>query len=141
MLTIAISAGAAGFLGWRLVGHSPEEAITAVLRKRLSFLQLDAAGVRQFAADFANNSGISAGKLRLVNALGPIYGRLSLSHHDWLEDNVRHGEEHIVGTYLLSTDFFQNGANEDRVVRYTGLYDPLRACNNPFYRQAVPAAG
>ena len=66
--------------------------------------------------------------------LGPIYRRLDLGDRNSLTAAIRHGEERIVTNYLLSSDFFVNGADESRTVRYLGFYDPLRACSNPFAR-------
>jgi hypothetical protein len=40
----------------------------------------------------------------------------------------------FASTYLLSSDFFVNGADAGQLVRYLRLYDPVRACGNPFAR-------
>jgi len=42
--------------------------------------------------------------------------------------------------YLLSSDFFQNHADESRTVRYLAYYDLLIPCQNPFARPAVEPA-
>jgi len=39
-----------------------------------------------------------------------------------------------VTQYLISSDFFKNGADKNRTVNYLGYYDPMVACNNPFAR-------
>jgi hypothetical protein len=42
-------------------------------------------------------------------------------------------DEAVVTAFLLSSDFFQNGADETRTVRYLAYYDPYKyACGNPF---------
>ena len=42
----------------------------------------------------------------------------------------------IVTKFLLSTDFFQNGAKERKVSKYRGYYDPyVSVCGNPFTRE------
>lgn len=39
----------------------------------------------------------------------------------------------IVGSFLLSTDFFMNKMNTERTINYVSLYDPyFRPCSNPF---------
>lgn len=38
----------------------------------------------------------------------------------------------VYNTFLLSTDFFRNGANSSLRVTYTGLFAPPFICNNPF---------
>jgi len=34
--------------------------------------------------------------------------------------------------FLMSTDFFLNGADESRAVTYRTYYDPHDGCSNPF---------
>jgi hypothetical protein len=41
------------------------------------------------------------------------------------------------GVCCASSDFFKNGADESRTVRYIGNYDPLIACGNPFAGAAI----
>jgi hypothetical protein len=48
-------------------------------------------------------------------------------------------EDSLVSTYLLSSDFFLNGADESRKINYVAYYDPMRPCQNPFARPAVDA--
>jgi hypothetical protein len=41
--------------------------------------------------------------------------------------------------YLLSTDFFQHGADESRRIHYVGFFDPsVTPCSNPLARFAEP---
>jgi hypothetical protein len=75
---------------------------------------------------------ISNSRLRFLNIVKPLYLRVSLSTNSRIGSALRHGEERVVSTYLLSSDFLINGADESRVVRYLGFYDPMRACGNPF---------
>lgn len=46
----------------------------------------------------------------------------------------------LVTVFLLSTDFFQTGADPKRRLRFTRLHSPLDACANPF-AQLGPADG
>jgi hypothetical protein len=112
---------------------SEDDAVAEILFKRLSYLRLDEEGIRQFARDYTARHLISAGKLRALALAGPLYVWLPAGGNGLLTRDIRHGEERIVTTFLLSTDFFQNGADERRPVRYVGLHDPLR-CGNPFAR-------
>ena len=42
---------------------------------------------------------------------------------------------HVATTFLMSTDFFPNGARESRPLRYVMLYHPYRTpCYNPLAR-------
>ena len=39
----------------------------------------------------------------------------------------------MASTFLLSTDLFDHGADENREIRYVRYYDPYSfACGNPF---------
>ncbi len=104
-----------------------------VLRKRLHYLTLDETGMQTFAVDFLASKQIMTKKLRCIPALGDLYNHLP-DNNNFIIHRIRHGEERIVSSYLLSSDFFINGADEDRIVRYLGTCDPLRPCANPFAR-------
>jgi hypothetical protein len=126
--------GLAAVGGWRYWRSNEEQAILLVLRKRLDYLQLDPAGTRAFAIDLVSRGLVSSKRLKLIGASAPLYLRVGLNGHDALQATIRHGEERVVSTFLLSSDFFVNGADTTRIVRYLGLYDPLKACSNPFAR-------
>jgi hypothetical protein len=135
------AAGAAGaFIGWRAFKSTDVDAILAVIRKRLSYLQLDEVGVQAFARDLASRHVISSLRLRSIATAGPVYASLALSGQNRFHNGIRHGEERVVTYYLLSSDFFLNGADQSRVIRYLGYYDPFRACGNPFARIGSPSA-
>lgn len=134
---IATSAGLCGLIGWSIATSSAADAIVRVLDKRLSYLKLDRSGVLRFAADLTNAKIISPFRLRVLDAIGPLYDRLDLSDNDKLDNAIRWGEDRVVTEYLLSSDFFKNGSDVSRVVHYLGPYDPLVACGNPFARPAV----
>jgi hypothetical protein len=121
-----------GYAGWRYVGSADEEAFVTVVRRRLDYLKLDLDGVNAFARDMAAKHVISNGRLRFLNIVKPLYVHVPLSPKSRFGKVLRHGEERVVTNYLLSSDFLINGADESRVVRYLGYYDPMRACGNPF---------
>jgi hypothetical protein len=114
-----------------------EAKIVSLLRRRLSFLQLDEAGLKAFAHDY----------LGVLLAKRPTWNRwkyhflsvFSKSITRWnTSTDKRTRSERIVdnmaATYLLSSDFFLNKADQSRVVSYLSLYDPMRPCGNPFAR-------
>jgi len=125
-------AGLLGAGGWRFFRAHDEDAILMVLRKRLDYLKLDPAGMQAFARDLASRKLLSRTRLRLMMTFGPLYRRFDLNGQNFLAVAIRHGEERIVSNYLLSSDFFINGADQSRIVQYLGFYDPLHACSNPF---------
>lgn len=92
-----------GNLGWARGAHlSAEERI----QHQFHYLELDPAGVQAFVRDYTQHRG----EIR----------RFSRPKDDIFE------------RYLLSTDFFRNGADESRPVRYVLFYDPyVSPCWNP----------
>jgi hypothetical protein len=71
----------------------------------------------------------------MIGGMRPIYTRYALSSADnALSHMLRHGEDRIVASYLISSDFFTSGADVTRVVHCEGLLNPGRACGNPFAR-------
>ena len=128
-----------------VVGIAPsvtEAQIVSHVRRRLSFLKLDEAGLRAFAKD----------QVAALLAKRPTWNRMkyhflsiftkTFTKYDRSNDRRSRMERMTDGfasTYLLSSDFFVNGANPANVVRYRSLYDPLRPCGNPFARPVLNA--
>ena len=85
------------------LASTPEQRLAA----HFHYLRLDSAGIAEYFADYR------------------MY-RDGLYRHRPLSPDV-------YTRYLLSTDFFKNGADESRLVSYIGFYDPaVTPCNNPF---------
>ena len=135
-LVIGSIAGAVAVLGARFGLASPEDAIIRVLHKRLDYLKLDADGVRRFAADAQQKNTISHFRLVVIDFVGPLYTDTNVSPDGRFGSALRHGEDHVVTQFLISSDFFINGADTSRIVKYRGWFDPLVACGNPFARPA-----
>ena len=134
----SIAAGVTGLVAWRYLASSEEGAIVEIIQKRLSYLKLDSKGVHAFAKDLVKRGLVSGGKLRLIGMAGQVYTQLS-SHlgHTQLAHNFKHGEERIASMYLMSTDFFRNGQDESKLVRYIEFYEPfvkIQPCSTPFAR-------
>jgi hypothetical protein len=119
-------------------GYVTESEIASAVRRRLSSLKLDDAGLHAFAKDqigtlLAKRPTWNRLKSRLRAALAkPMaaqYGGTNdrRSKRERIEDN-------LATVFLLSSDFFVKGADESRTVQYVALYDPMRACGNPFAR-------
>lgn len=52
-----------------------------------------------------------------------------------------HYRSKIVGTFLLSTDFFLNKMDEKKPIQYRGFYNPYKqACSSPFSSLYYPQA-
>jgi hypothetical protein len=139
-MLLATLAGFGGLAAGRLAVADARSAIIMVLRKRLWFLQLDEEGVQQFATDLAELAVVSEPKLKMIQATAPLYRRIDFTGRHSVAMTLRHGEERIVSAYLLASDFFHNGADETKVVRYLRLYQPaknLDACSAPFSRPLI----
>ena len=136
--------GAAGLGAWGVAHVALSEEIVTVLRRRLSFLKLDDQGLHAFAKD--QTGALFAKKIptwdrlryHLLAAASPSYKRFYRSSGQ--RSRTARLEDTLVSTFLLSSDFFLNGADESRTVRYVAYYDALRPCQNPFARAAVDAA-
>jgi hypothetical protein len=88
--------------------RDPAQLVDA-LRRRFAYLELDEEGVRHYCRDYLRH-------------IGP----------------PRTTERDFFSRFLLSSDFFANGSEEGRNVRYVALYDPyLNPCANPFARLEV----
>lgn len=123
-----------GVVGWRFAVSNDEDAVIKVVYKKLGYLHLDDDGVRQFAADLSKKFIISGFRLHVIDAAGALYTGRGLSPDGKLGRALRHGEDRVTTQYLMSSDFFINGADKTRTVKYLGYYDPNVACNNPFAR-------
>ena len=114
-----------------------EAKIASILRRRLSFLTLDQDGVRAFSKDQA--TAILAKKIPTWNRLRYHFGAVGPSFNRFYRSTDRRSrvarlEDTLVSTFLLSSDFFLNGGDESRMVKYIVYYDPIRPCQNPFAR-------
>jgi hypothetical protein len=133
-LLVAGLAGLGGVVALRLGLTSPESAIVKAVYKKLGYMKLDDAGVHQFARDLDARQIVSRFRLRIIDAVGPLYTGTALAGRNKLDDGIHHGEDRITTLFLMSSDFFKNGSDVSRVVHYLGYYDPMVACNNPFAR-------
>jgi len=130
----------AGIGGLTFGRMGAESEIAALVRRRLSFLRLNDAGVRAFAKDqvaalLAKRPSWNRWKYHFLAMFTKSFTQYGSSNDH--RTRIQRIEDNLATTYLLSSDFFINGADESRTVEYLGLYDPLRPCGNPFARPAV----
>jgi hypothetical protein len=108
---------------WRVFGRKGPRgsAVARVLETNLGYLQTSEEDRERFARDFAAEAPMAEGRLT---------GR-----DRWSGARVEALEERICAAFLMSSDFFRNGADEKRPVRYLALYEPTKVgCTNPFAR-------
>jgi hypothetical protein len=85
-----------------------------IVRRRLPYLRVADAEVEDFAHDFRTRTDR---KILALQVTAP-------------EDF----EYEVCAKLLMSTDFFFNGADVNRPVRYVVFYDPYNGCTSPFAR-------
>ena len=128
----------AGIGGWWVFKTSQDnniDLIVAILRKNLHYLKLDEAGLIAFAQDFLANQPnfVNSRNMDLLDLARPFYIYSDLFEITPASDELHRVEERMVTQFLMSTDFFWNGANESRPIMYLGYYTPYKqVCGNPF---------
>ena len=87
-------------------GPRGSERLAAEVRRHFHYLEIDEASLARFARDYLRH-------FSPPNLAGTV----------------------LYSRYLMSSDFFQNGADESKTVHYVAIYTPyLGACRNPFAR-------
>jgi hypothetical protein len=124
-LTIA---GIGGLIaGLATFGIAFQGAVERIISNELNFLNLDKEGVRRFVADYTR-SMTSKNKMMLKG-----YSFMGIGAAKSQKINS------LINAYLLSTDFFMNKMDENRTIKYVGLYDPyMRPCVHPFSSAYYP---
>jgi hypothetical protein len=135
--------------GLGVIGIGPAAArsqVASLVRKRLSFLKLDEAGLQQFAHDhvaamLAKRPTWNRWKYHLLVIFTKQFSQYGGYSND-IRTRMQRLADNLSTLYLLSSDFFVNGADESRTIEYTGLYDSLVPCSSPFARPPIdpPAA-
>ncbi len=118
-----------------------ESEIASAVRRRLGMLKLDEAGLHTFAKD--RIAGLLAKRptwYRWKYHFRSLFAKSAAAGYGFSDDKrsrIERLEDALATVYLLSSDFFWNGADENRTVKYVALYDPVRPCGNPFARPAL----
>ena len=110
--------------------------VAAMLKRKLHYLELDEQGVKRFVRDMLPHISPYIRRNLAWLQLGlPVYAGLDYTSR-WASTKwYRETEQKIVTQFLMSSDFFQNNADETRTIHYLGFYDPYtRPCANPFPR-------
>ncbi len=134
----AVLSGLAVYIGgyWflKVRGKRAADIIAAILNKKLGYLQIEKAGVESFIADFQKT--LSPKQILIGKYAGlfkPFYTYLNIFEYLSFTKKFKQFEEYVCTIFLLSSDFFYSGADVERVVKYSSLYDPYEAgCDNPF---------
>lgn len=135
---LGVAAGAGGlWTAWKWRYGEATEVIVAILERRVGYLQVEPAIFERFAADYVEFRKDYKRQLSILSIVSlPLQ---YVTPYGWLEQGsaLRRLEDNVVSLFLLSTDFFEHGADEARTVGYVGFYDPYDlACRNPFLAEA-----
>lgn len=124
LLLAATGAAVTGLVGSTYFGTDYHEVLVSTIRTKLSYLKLEDGAPEAFARDFDADYGPFHVSL-LQKLLGQQGVKTQVGAEDF--DNI------VVSRFLLSTDFFRNGSDESKPVRYLAYFDPYTgACGNPF---------
>lgn len=118
-----VAAAGAG-LGVSYVFAREEDAVKAVLRRRLSPLNIEEAELAKFSTDYVRSRRQYRSQFRLLGSVAALYQRITPYELLPMRSPLRRLEDNIVSNFLLATDFFEHGADSTRPLRYQGLHDP-----------------
>jgi hypothetical protein len=130
----------AGLVGARLLYKwywgDPRDVIEAILTRRVGHLRVEAKAFSTFATAYLKARAEHEESLRHLSAASLVLQFFTPYSWVGIRHPLRRLENNVVSMFLLSTDFFQNGADERRLVSYVAFYDPNAAvCRNPFVNQ------
>jgi hypothetical protein len=126
-------AAAVGLTGWCAYENNYSNLIVSILTTKLEFLNLDEVDLNTFAHEFAADAGTFGSKGHLLALTYPVLRRADFMRMGKADTEIAEFEYRVVSKFLLSTDYFKNGADETRPVRYVAYNSPYRfACGNPF---------
>jgi hypothetical protein len=113
---------------------APEARLKRLLQSRLDYLTIPEpvldAFIKDFTADIEHERFKHLSTLRYVGQRA-AYGQPLFTGYL----PIFRFERFVVSSFLLSTDFFREGARTDRPLRYVAYNDPLKVgCSNPFAR-------
>lgn len=130
-LISSIALATAGVITWR--NNKETDIIVAILKNKLGKLKIKNDDLLVFANEYVESKQRYKKQFTYLSLLSSIfivitpYALLPMNHP------LKRMEDNIVSNFLLSTDFFQQGANSNNEVRYLGFYDPYqRPCTNFF---------
>jgi hypothetical protein len=129
-LTITGLTGAvAAITGFKFINTSFENASAKLIKNELNFLSLDEKGLEEFVREYSKNKDTRY--------------RLTMRGYSFMGIGSKQSGKvnQMVTAYLLSTDLFTNKMDENKIVKYVGLYDPYqRPCANPFSSAYYPSS-
>lgn len=129
-----VSLYVAGWWAFKVRKGDASDIIISIIRKKLGYLKIDKSELKRFADDFQKTL---SKKQRIIGSwsgmLRPLYSLVDIYKITPISDKFENIEKYVITIFLLSCDFFRNGADLSREVKYVALYDPYEiGCENPF---------
>lgn len=122
---VAVVASAAGLGALYRAAHE-EDTVVAVLRRRLGPLKYQDSDLMRFSREYLVFRANYRTQLRRLATVAGLYRLATPYPLLSMGSSLARLENNIVSNFLLATDFFDNGADLDRPLQYTGLRDPYR---------------
>lgn len=139
---MGIFAAAGATAGTLIYKESFESLVKKIIVKDTASLPIAPGELDRFLAD-ASEQGI-------WDRIFPFSHKQLLKWHYYLDNrlfslpyatNYTVYRSKVVGTFLLSTNFFKNKMDTDKPIRYEFLFDPYKyPCSNPFSNLYYPQA-
>ena len=132
-LSVLAGAGMVAVASFTVLPLSPELRLKELIRDRLHYLKISDEVIDRFSRDFLADPENHRGYLGTMLYAGQraVYrpqlftGKLPLFRFERI----------VISAFLMSTDFFREGANVDRPLSYVAYNDPYtRGCANYFAR-------
>lgn len=130
----AVSLGVLAYGGYEFFTGSPDDIVVSILTRRLGYLKVSKPDFIRFAKEYVASKNKKERRQLQLGSVISLPMRF-FSPYEFLPQGnpIRRLENNVVTNFLLSTDFFLNGADESRKVTYLAFYNPLiRPCQNPF---------
>ena len=129
-------------VGTYLFTESFDELAKKIIIKDTSTLNIDPSELNRFFEDVK--------KHKVWDRIFPYSHKQLIKWHYYVDNplfglpyavNYKAYRSKMVGTFLLSTDFFLNKMNNAKSIRYRALFDPYQfPCSNPFSNLYYPGA-
>ena len=127
--TVALSSTYTAYWWWRYVrADDPSVLLLAIIGKHTRGMRVEPADIDRFVTDHAPGMmGFIKSRAAWAGTVSPAYVWFDVfSLSEDIGTQFRLVEDRVMTNFLMSTDFFLNGADLGKPVRYLALYDPLK---------------
>jgi hypothetical protein len=121
-------------IGVAVLPLAPELRLRRLLRTRLDYLQIPDEVIEAFTKDFIADA--ESGRFQYFSSTSYLAQRVVYGMNIFTDRlPIFRFERLVISAFLLSTNFFRDGADVHKPLRYVGYNHPYRGgCVNPFAR-------